>query len=95
MTKSGRKPFRPEKRKRDASQWIWCDNHQKYAYFTRKDARRAARIYKVGHLREYECFDAALTLTWHVGHLPQAVLYGMKTEDEIFPPANRKKRDKT
>jgi hypothetical protein len=58
----------------------WCEDHQKLLYFTRKEARRAARRHPE-HKTPYRC--SVLTGLWHVGALHPLVIAGEKTKDQI------------
>lgn len=59
-----------------------CDDCGKYAFAERRDARHAARQRAERGLREYRCEVRAGW--WHLGHKPQAVVYGLKTAREVY-----------
>lgn len=62
----------------------WCDGHEKKA-FTKKNAKKLIRtIRRRGDtgMREYPC--GLIFNLWHVGHLPQATLWGFLTVDEVY-----------
>lgn len=76
--------------------YSYCHQHRKRRYHSRKDARRATRIWRAsGPMREYPCTLAAGC--WHVGHLPQATALGLLTRDEVYRgvKVNLTKPDKT
>jgi hypothetical protein len=53
-------------------QYVWCGNHLKNAYASKKEARRARRMLHPGDpMSVYPC--DYLVGTWHIGHLPYAV----------------------
>lgn len=66
----------------------WCEAHQKKG-FTKKHARKVIRLSRrrgdTGS-REYPC--GIIPSLWHTGHLPLAVLEGLKTTREVYgvPP---------
>ena len=53
--------------------YSWCAQHQKKGYISKREAKRAARMYHPGeHLNVYQCTtDVGM---WHIGHLPSAVV---------------------
>lgn len=59
----------------------WCEYHEKLLYLGRKAARQAARLH-VEHKGTYVCdFNSGL---YHVGGLPEAVLRGRLTRDQVY-----------
>lgn len=64
----------------------WCYVHGKKG-FTKDNAKKA--IKRVRHkgdtgMREYPCSE--IFGVWHIGHLPQATLQGLKTAREVYGP---------
>lgn len=62
----------------------WCPDHGKNLFSNRKDAKRAIRIQHLGGttpMREYRCHARE---GWHIGHLPQAVKWGVRTRSEHY-----------
>lgn len=55
----------------------WCDEHQKWLYAKRKDAKRIAREHPSEHKVPYRC-SHRLHL-WHVGEIAPSVLAGVRT----------------
>ncbi len=53
----------------------------KVRYLTRRSAQRARHLLRGQHVRPYWCRQH---LAWHLGHLPQAVLLGIKVADEVY-----------
>lgn len=61
----------------------WCPAHRKLLYGSRRAARRACRLMRWEKgLREYRC--TAVDGAYHLGHLPQATRYGLKTTREVY-----------
>lgn len=66
-----------------ALRYSYCEKHRKRRYQTRKDAKKAIRMWHAtGQMREYPCTVAPWC--WHVGHLPQATEYGLLTSREVY-----------
>lgn len=61
----------------------WCRRHSKWRHNSRKLAKAAIRNTpdRKG-MREYPC--NARDGFWHVGHLPQATVYGLLTAREVY-----------
>lgn len=53
----------------------------KRAYITRKAAKAAAQKIP-GHLRPYQCPECGPL--WHNGHIPNAVIRGLRSADEHY-----------
>ena len=64
-----------------ASAGGWCDIHQKLLYYTRKEARKIARLHPE-HKTPYRC--QVQPDMWHIGGPHKLVLAGVKTKDEIY-----------
>ena len=64
----------------------WCEVHEKKG-FTKDNAKKAIkRMRRKGDtgMREYPC--DVIPGAWHTGHLPLAVLMGLKTASEVYGP---------
>lgn len=71
----------------------WCEAHKKKS-FHKKHARQLIRQLTSGRMREFPCRyditqpDGSTTTVdtglWHVGHLPQAAVYGIKSAWEVY-----------
>lgn len=61
----------------------WCPDHGKNLFSNRKDAKRGIRnMPRTGNpMREYRCDTRE---GWHIGHLPNAVKWGVRTRDEHY-----------
>lgn len=61
-------------------QFPTCEETGKIAYSSRKTARQAGhRAFPGKHLSPYRHDDH-----WHIGHLPQAALLGVKARAEVY-----------
>ena len=68
----------------NAPQWYPCPGCGKRAYQSRKDARKVSRLMAQGpRAGVYECEPG--TGRFHTGRLGQAVVYGLRTRDELYP----------
>lgn len=61
-----------------------CDPHGKRLYTSRGRAKKAIREFPGNRdgLHAYRC--DAVDGMWHIGRLPPAVRYGLKTTDEVY-----------
>lgn len=62
----------------------WCSAHGKKG-FTKDNAKKAIKqLRRKGGtgMREYPCSE--VFGAWHIGHLPQATMWGLKTADEVY-----------
>lgn len=64
-----------------ASAAAWCEDHRKLLYYSRKEARRIARLHPE-HKTPYRC--KTQTNMWHIGAPHPLVLAGEKTRDQIY-----------
>ncbi len=55
----------------------YCDRCRKKTYWSRRQARSAARVVD-SSMSAYPCGPF-----WHVGHLPKSVVVGRETRDEF------------
>lgn len=58
----------------------YCEEHGKKLFTPRSSAKKAIRVLG-GGMREYRC---DVRDGWHIGHLPQAVVAGVKTVAEVY-----------
>lgn len=60
-----------------------CQAHGKRLYKTKKRAKAVIRrMPKASPMREYRCQEHPGW--WHIGHLPQATVAGLKTVREVY-----------
>lgn len=65
----------------DTALWSGRNACGKVAYLTRRDAARARRRFSARSIRPYKCASCGL---WHLGHLPQAAVYGLAAANDVY-----------